>query len=583
VYVIVALLGAAVLVLYLDHQSVASHERQYHLLRHEIFDHVASNVVAEIRSTFEGPVFDTLAAVNHPVLKTGRLDVVAAQFTEGLRKYPQVQSFFVWNSAVGPLRPAEILFFDRKSASMQPPVSTGTDRSRSAAPDPQVLRQTLAAFRRDPEIAALIEQGAARHAASQQIYFAMERAVRESRYDIFVRLFWVDANRDRYFAMLGFVVDLEDVHTTLFPELFTQRLAALLRREGDLPGLELRVLDEADRVVFGPPPPLSQYEGEARFALQFYPAEAIRTRTSVGITERTWRVTISQARNDAQHAGWMGPPRYLLSGLSVVLMLVALALVVQGNRRAGQLSRMQADFVSHVSHQLKTPLSLLSAVCETLGLDRVHSPEKLHQYLGIIRSETARLSALVERILEYSRVDGGGRRYELEPLDLVSLVYETVDAFARPLGDSAEIRVEETGGRPIVAADAAALEQVLANLLDNALKYSGPQKRVLVRVGCDGGDATIAVVDQGIGIDIPDQRRIFEKFYRGAGAAHSRDGFGLGLAIVRQLVTAHDGTIEVSSSPGQGSTFTITLPGLSESARETTLAQQETADAQRMA
>ncbi len=573
-----ALLGAAILVLYLDSQSVASHEHQNDLLRHEIYDHVASLVAAEIQSTFDGPVFDTLAAVNHPVLKAGRLDLVAAQFKKGFRKYPQVQSFFVWNSAMESVGPGEVLFFDRQSASMPHAMPASPDLSPSATLDPQVLRQTLAAFRRDPAMAALIERAAAGHAASQQIYFAMERAVGGRYYDVFGRMFWVDANRDKYFAMLGFVVDLKEVHTTLFPELFSQRLAGLLRREGNLPGLELRVLDEAGRVVFGPPLPLPPFAGEARFALQFYPAEAIGTRTSMGISQRTWRVTISQAKNHARLAGWMGPPRYLLSGLSVVLMLVALALVVLGNRRAGQLSRMQSDFVSHVSHQLKTPLSLLSAVCETLGLERVHSPEKVNQYVGIIRSETARLSTLVERILEYSSVDERGRRCEFEPIDLVSLVHETVDAFARPLGDAVEIRVEDTGGRPIVAADEAALEQVLANLLDNALKYSDKQKRVLVRVGCAGTDATIAVIDQGIGIDARDQRRIFEKFYRGAGAAHSRGGFGLGLAIVCQLVKAHHGTVEVTSSPGQGSTFTVRLPRLSESVRETSLAMREPAD-----
>ena len=566
-----ALLGAAVLVLYLDRQSVASHDHQNNLLRHEIFGHVASNVVDEIDSTFEGPVFDTLAAVNHPVLKAGRLDVVAQKFSDGLRKYPQVQRFFVWDPRAASHEPGEVLFFDRQSASLPLPVPAPPDQKPPAAVDPVALMQTRAAFHRDPAMAAAIQAGAARHAASQQIYFAMERAVDGNYYDIFARLFWVDADRKQYFAILGFVVDLREVHTTLFPALFTSRLATLLRRQGELPGLELRVLDESDRVVFGPPLPLPPYAGVAQFSLQFYPAEAIRTRTSMGISERTWRVAISQAKNHVTLSDWMRPPRYLLSGLSVVLMVVALAFVVVGNRRAAQLSRMQSDFVSHVSHQLKTPLSVLSAVCETLGLDRVHSPQKLTQYVEIVRLETGRLTALVERILEFSRVDGRGRRFEFEPVDLLPLVRETVDAFARPLGDQVEIRVEESGGRPVVAADEAALEQVLANLLDNALKYSNREKRVVVRVGCAGADAVIAVIDQGIGIDVRDQRRIFEKFYRGQGAAYSRNGFGLGLAIVSQLVRAHRGTVEVASVPGQGSTFTVRLPMLCEHAAEASL------------
>jgi signal transduction histidine kinase len=157
-------------------------------------------------------------------------------------------------------------------------------------------------------------------------------------------------------------------------------------------------------------------------------------------------------------------------------------------------------------------------------------------------------------------VDGHARKYEFEPTDLVCLVHDTVEAFNRSLGRAEDIAVDEQGDRPVVNADAVALEQALVNLLDNALKYSTADRRVVVRVGVDGAHATVAVIDHGIGISRRDRRRIFEKFYRGAGAAHSRDGFGVGLAIVAELVKAHRGSVGVTSAPGQGSTFTIRLP-----------------------
>ena len=287
-----------------------------------------------------------------------------------------------------------------------------------------------------------------------------------------------------------------------------------------------------------------------------------------------WTVVVSPARRDAPAAlASTGTQGYWLSGLSVLLMLVALAFARQGQKRASQLARMQADFVSHVSHQLKTPLALLSGVSETLALDRARSPESMARYLDIIRSETARLSALVEHILQFSRVDGGRRRYELESVSLVPLVRETVEAFAQNLtAEGFAIRVEEGDASPLVAAAPAALEQVLVNLLDNAVKYSDRVKDITVRVTRSGSDALIEVTDRGIGIPAADIGRVFEKFYRGSGSTLHRHGFGVGLAIAQELVRAHRGRIEVQSVPGEGSVFRVRLPVLHDSPAQAAVA-----------
>jgi two-component system, OmpR family, phosphate regulon sensor histidine kinase PhoR len=236
-----------------------------------------------------------------------------------------------------------------------------------------------------------------------------------------------------------------------------------------------------------------------------------------------------------------------------------LGLTMQAHRRSAQLAEMQTDFVAHVSHQLKTPLSLLSAATETLQLDRIRSPERLAEYLGTIRAEAARLSMLVQRVLEFSRLEQD-RSFEREHVDFGALTRETVEAFARGLANQHfKFTVEIEGPGPYVHVDPAAMEQVLANLLDNAVKYSDTIKEITVRVHGDRHSAVVEIADRGVGVAAADQSRVFDRFYRGSGALH-RPGFGLGLPIVRDLVHAHGGRVDLTSVQGAGSTFRVTLP-----------------------
>jgi two-component system phosphate regulon sensor histidine kinase PhoR len=290
----------------------------------------------------------------------------------------------------------------------------------------------------------------------------------------------------------------------------------------------------------------------------FYPAETIQSRLAVGIEPRPWSIDVmAPTATLVPIAG--RSPGYWPTLASVALMLLALAFTVRAYRRSEELAAMQRDFVAHVSHQLKTPLSALSAATETLQMDRVQSPQQLSQYLGIIHGETTRLSSLVQRVLEFSRVQQS-RQYEFECVDLAALVRETVDAFAQGVpGPHGAFRVDAPDAGPYVQADPAAIEQVIVNLLDNAVKYSDGVPDITVRILTDRTRATVEVKDRGVGIAPHDQARIFERFYRVPDASHRR-GFGLGLPIVRELVRAHGGSVDVSSTPGAGSTFRVILP-----------------------
>ena len=237
----------------------------------------------------------------------------------------------------------------------------------------------------------------------------------------------------------------------------------------------------------------------------FYPAEEIQARMSGGA--RRQAVGRSKWVRRSSPARWPASSQsYWPTLLSVALMLVALGLTVQAHRRSAELAEMQTDFVAHVSHQLKTPLSLLSAATETLQMDRIRSPEKLGEYLDTIRAEAARLSTLVQRVLEFSRVQQE-RSYEFEHVDFGALTRETVDAFAHGLaGQHFTFDVDIDGPGPYVHVDPAAIEQVLANLLDNAVKYSdADQGDHRARAQPIASSAIVEIADRGVGIAAADQ------------------------------------------------------------------------------
>jgi len=252
-----------------------------------------------------------------------------------------------------------------------------------------------------------------------------------------------------------------------------------------------------------------------------------------------------------------------LSLLMTAALLAAVWLALRSAARATQLSQMKSEFVSHVSHELRTPLASIRVFGEFLRLGRVSEPEKVREYGEYIEAESGRLTQLVNDILDFSKIDSGRRSLRFEDVDLADVVDETLrglDVRLRQGGFGVEVRVPAEPLPPIWA-DRAAVVQVLTNLLENALKYSGGAREVIVELAPEAGCVTLCVTDRGPGIHPAEQERIFERFYRaGGGLVHEAKGSGLGLAIVRHLVEAHGGSVGVRSRLGEGSTFRVRWP-----------------------
>ncbi len=252
--------------------------------------------------------------------------------------------------------------------------------------------------------------------------------------------------------------------------------------------------------------------------------------------------------------------------MSVTMMLVLVAgvfLALKAAAREMKLSEMKTDFVSNVSHELRTPLSSIRVFGEFLTLGRVREPEKIREYGRYIENESRRLTQLINNILDFSKIETAQKNYQFEKADVAEVIQSTLRMFEVRLrqNDFAVIFEPPQPPLPRVRIDQDAIAQAFVNLVDNAVKYSGTAKEISVQLGERDGFVTIAVTDYGIGIPRADQEKIFEKFYRvSTGLVHDVKGNGLGLSIVKHIVEAHQGKLEVESQPGQGSTFTIYLP-----------------------
>jgi signal transduction histidine kinase len=237
----------------------------------------------------------------------------------------------------------------------------------------------------------------------------------------------------------------------------------------------------------------------------------------------------------------------------------------QMTARLSAAHQMQVDFVANVSHELRTPLTAVKGMVETLRAGAVDDPLVRDQFLKTVEDETDRLIRLVNDLLVLSRADSGGLNLQREPVDLVQLVHDVVHRLT-PQAESRGLTLETDASpdsRPALA-DRDRLEQVLVNLLDNAIKYSQPSGTVRVLVDSpEDGWLRVAVRDEGIGISAADLARVGERFYR-ADRARSRalGGCGLGLAIAKALIQAHGGELVVESQEDQGTRVAFTLPSV---------------------
>jgi two-component system phosphate regulon sensor histidine kinase PhoR len=341
----------------------------------------------------------------------------------------------------------------------------------------------------------------------------------------------------RYFIVLE--VDLDYIRTAVLPHLF------------DEPSMRGRfnVVDEDRRLVFG-----KVLRGGDFVVSRPFPTTLYRWQLSVAARDAPELQEAERRRRVLESA---------LVLLSLAILVAGVAFLAYAARSEQKLSHLKSDFISTVSHELKTPLSLIRMFGEMLATERVATESKRRQYLDIIVRESERLTALIENVLDFAKLERGKAAYEFARGDLGDVVARGVEVFRYRLDrERPVLALERDADVPATRLDERAIQLLLFNLLDNAIKYAPDGDAITVRVRARAGELVLEVEDDGPGIDDDDARRIFERFYRGKNArrAGGARGSGIGLALVKHIATAHGGDAVVVRGTSGGACFRVTLP-----------------------
>jgi len=253
---------------------------------------------------------------------------------------------------------------------------------------------------------------------------------------------------------------------------------------------------------------------------------------------------------------------YVLIFSIVAIIILGVVLIFRDISREEDLSRMKSEFISNVSHEIKTPIATVRTLAENLNEGWITDEEKRGEYFHLIARESERLSHLVENILDFSRIDARRKSYRMEVVPVTDVISKALDRFRLLVdGQGVKLSAQVSPDLPSARMDPEAIEQALLNLLDNAVKYSTEDKFVEVSADTQAGQLIVKVSDRGCGIDKKDLQKIFEKFYRVESSDSKKVvGSGIGLTLVKEIIEAHGGRVEVESGVGKGSVFTLTIP-----------------------
>jgi len=518
---------------YFQFRSIAALSNSSTVVLQQLTQETADGVTKTLQDTLRAPRVDVLLKINQFQTEPLDLDFIQSTFDSGFTADPFVDAFYVWSDATTEHRD-EVLFYDRKA--------------RAFAVNP-------------PEAALLVNQFKELSAAKRAI--AMFDAPLNGRRTYFLAQLRFTFARERLTSFTVLRVDAERLRGDFIPALVATKVAKVEAPTG-FPPLSVTVLDGDHRVIYphGGGSAKDGFVQERTFPLVFYDPDLTVFQAPGNAPPETWRVRTGFGNQTIPQivASRERPQRALMAMLAGVMGL-GVFFVARAAAREVRLAELKSNFVSSVSHDLKTPLALIQLFAETLELGRVKNTERTSEYYRIINSEARKLTRLINNLLDFSKIEAGLRRYKREPKDLTEVTRHVLESLDSQFRHNQFTVASRFDGVVPVSIDLEAAEQALENLLSNAMKYSPEHRDILVEVARDAQFGVVRVTDHGVGIPARFQRRIFRKFYRiQADAGSGPQGTGLGLAIVDHVMRGHSGFVRVVSEPGRGSTFSLHFP-----------------------
>lgn len=493
----------------------------------------AVSAVLLLEDKMSGPRLNTLPAVVHADVLDLRLDILARQFDDGLQRFPYVERFFAW---VPPTPPRESIFYFPEEGG----------------------------FRRAPELVDRMPTEV------WQIYGGTERWAEfaslpgDPPYQIVVHRL-LDDNDLTLEGIVAFVVNLETFGRSYLPSFYTETMVPMLREVVGNESTPVAFYDENGKCLFSSGgnavdfPPDSSVEFEVSFAT---PAEGAGTRQAP-----RWYLSVGQADSggveELQRRGAFA--NLAIVGAGILVLTLGTVLIARTSSREAQLSDLKSRFISGISHELKTPLSLIRLYSEMLELDRVPDEVERKRFYRHLRHQAEALGDMLEQILDFSRLKAEQQVLRKESCPAKDIIEDAVEMLMASSPDR-RVSLLVEGDLPELTCDRHGLVRVFYNLLENAAKYSAPDRPINVHAASRDGALTVDITDQGTGISAQELPHIFERFYRGE-SSQGVKGTGLGLSIADMVVKAHRGRIEVESKAGEGSRFTVILPTSSSGGR----------------
>ena len=461
----------------------------------------------------------------------------SAQVATAFARYPYPESFFSWEHS----NDAGVVFFNR------------ANRFPAWMPRPTEPHRYPVALITNPPGAEALRERVESYGAARFRYTAFDMPLGGEPYQVVARLVYADPLQERLDSVIGFTVNLAWVRQSYFSDILSQ--VAPLATRGN--SLDIAVMDDSGRRIWG------EDNGHAAMVREF-PLLFVDPSVSMVALDstpgvRTWTIRTSQSADSALMDAAQGADETLLAaGAAALTLALGLMLAIRAVRAGVALTAMRSDFVSSVTHELKTPLANIRAMADTLAR-RPIAAETIRDYAELLMQEAKRLGRLVDNLLAYARVTDVTEVYSFEPVALSELMDDSLQNFRHQLSEREfKVDIDMPADLPLVRADRTAMMLALDNLIDNAIRYSAQHRSIRISARRNGSSALIEIQDRGVGIAADELSNVRRKFVRGRLAR--ADGSGLGLAIVSRVVADHKGTFLLESELGSGTTAKVSLP-----------------------